>query len=91
MLMAEEKKEKKGLFSRLFSGLKKSRTGLASGLDTLFGGFTKIDEELFEELEEVLIMADIGVDTTMRIVENLRKRVKKERATDPNDVKGLLV
>ena len=62
-----------------------------SGVDTVLGSFTKIDEDLFEELEEALIMADMGVQTTMQIVENLRQRVKRERVTDPSAIKGMLI
>lgn len=61
------------------------------GVDSVLGAFTKIDEDLFEELEEVLIMADIGVETTMNIIEALRKRVKKEHIVDPQAIRGLLI
>ena len=60
-------------------------------MDSVLGSFTKIDEDLFEELEEALIMADLGVQTTMEIVNRLRNRVKKEHATDPSLVKGMLI
>ena len=60
------------------------------GVDTVLGAFTKIDEDLFEELEEVLIMADLGVETTMSVIEALRKRVKREGITDPAAIKDLL-
>ena len=84
-------KEKKGLFARLKEGLDKTRKNILGGVDTVLGSFTKIDEDLFEELEEALIMADMGVQTTMDIVENLRQRVKKERATDPAVIKDMLI
>ena len=71
--------EKKGFFSRLVSGLTKTRKNIASGLDAIFSGFSKIDDEFYEELEEILIMGDLGVDTTMNIIENLQERVKEER------------
>lgn len=87
----EEKPTKKGFFAKLFAGLDKTRKNILGGVDTVLGAFTKIDEELFEELEEVLIMADIGVETTMNIIDNLRKRVKKEKTTDPQAIKGMLV
>ena len=87
----EEKPAKKGFFAKLFEGLDKTRKNILGGVDTVLGAFTKIDEELFEELEEVLIMADIGVETTMNIIDNLRKRVKKEKTTDPQEIKGMLV
>ncbi len=86
----QEKEVKKGFFAKLKDGLTKTRDNILGNVDSVLGRFTKIDEELFEDLEETLIMADIGVDTTMGIVNNLRKRVKKEHITDPNDIKGLL-
>ena len=87
---AAAKPVKQGFFAKLVEGLGKTRQSIMDSVDTVLGAFTKIDEDLFEELEEVLIMADIGVETTMRIIEQLRKRVKKEKATNPQDVKGLL-
>ncbi len=86
----EPVKEKKGFFARLKEGLDKTRKNILGGVDTVLGSFTKIDEDLFE-LEEALIMADMGVQTTMDIVENLRQRVKKERATDPAVIKDMLI
>ncbi len=87
----ETQKEKKGFFARLKEGLDKTRKNIMGGVDTVLGSFTKIDEDLFEELEEALIMADMGVQTTMQIVENLRQRVKRERVTDPSAIKGMLI
>lgn len=87
----EPVKGKKGFFARLKEGLDKTRKNILGGVDTVLGSFTKIDEDLFEELEEALIMADMGVQTTMDIVENLRQRVKKERATDPAVIKDMLI
>lgn len=83
-------KEKKGFFAKLKEGLNKTRNSILGGVDSVLGAFTKIDEDLFEELEEILIMADLGVETTMSIIENLRKRVKKEGVTDPSKIKGML-
>ncbi len=88
---AEEKPEKMGFFAKLKAGLDKTRKNILGGVDGVLGAFTKIDEDLFEELEEALIMADMGVQTTMHIVENLRKRVKREHATDPALIKGMLI
>lgn len=90
---AEEVPEpaKKGFFARLKEGLDKTRRNIMDGVDSVLGSFTKIDEDLFEELEEALIMADMGVQTTMEIVSRLRSRVKKEHVTDPSLVKGILV
>ena len=81
---------KKGFFARLKEGLEKARKNIFGGVGAMLGGFTKIDDDLFDELEESLIMADLGVDTTLKIIENLRKRVKKERAEDPSLIKGML-
>ena len=74
--MAEEKK-KKGFFSRLVSGLTKTRDNIVSGIDSVFSGFSHIDEEFYEELEEILIMGDLGVRATESILEDLRKKVKE--------------
>ena len=86
-----EPQKKKGFFGRLIEGLGKTRKNILSGVDSVLGGFTSIDEDLFEELEEVLIMADIGVNTTVEIVDRLRKRVKKEGTKDPQLIKGMLI
>ena len=88
---AEEKPAKMGFFAKLKAGLDKTRKNILGGVDGVLGAFTKIDEDLFEELEEALIMADLGVQTTMDIVENLRKRVKMEHATDPAVIKDMLI
>ena len=87
----EEKPAKMGFFAKLKAGLDKTRKNILGGVDGVLGAFTKIDEDLFEELEEALIMADLGVQTTMDIVENLRKRVKREHATDPALIKDMLI
>ena len=86
----EEQPVKKCFFARLKEGLNKTRNSIMGGVDTVLGAFTKIDEDLFEELEEVLIMADLGVETTMSVIEALRKRVKREAITDPAAIKDLL-
>ena len=79
-----------GLFDRLKSGLSKTRKGITEQIDKVLVSFGKIDEELFEELEEILITADIGIETTMRIIEDLKEKVKKNKTTNPKDVKLLL-
>ena len=71
--------EKKGFFRRLVSGLTKTRKNIASGLDAIFSGFSKIDDDFYEELEEILIMGDLGVDTTMKIIESFRKKSKNKK------------
>lgn len=85
----EEKK--KGFFSRLVSGLKKTRDNIAAGIDSIFSGFSSIDEDFYEELEEILIMGDIGVDTTMEIIENLKAEVKEKKIKEPEECRGLLI
>ena len=79
-----------GLFKKIKEGLKKTRESVVNKIDSMLKSFTKIDEELFEELEELLIMGDVGVNTATKITDELRKRVKKEGVTNPEDVLGLL-
>lgn len=79
-----------GLFNKIKNGLKKTRDAVVNQIDSMLKSFTKIDEELFEELEELLVMGDVGVNTATKITEELRKRVKKEGITDPNEVHRLL-
>ncbi len=79
-----------GLFAKIKEGLKKTRDSVVGQIDSMLKSFTKIDEELFEELEELLIMGDVGVVTSEKICEELRKRVKKEGVTDPKEVHRLL-
>ena len=79
-----------GLFSKISQGLKKTRDSFAGAVNSVISSFTKIDDELFEELEETLILADTGVNTANAICEELKKRVKSERVTDPNEIHGML-
>ena len=79
-----------GFFSKISQGLKKTRDSLNDSVGSFLKSFTKIDEELFEELEEILIMSDIGVHTAERICNELRARVKQEGVTDPSLIRGLL-
>lgn len=79
-----------GFFSKIKEGLKKTRNAVVNQIDGMLKSFTKIDEELFEELEELLVMGDVGVKTASKITEELRVRVKKEGVTDPNEVHRLL-
>ena len=78
------------LFERMKQGLTKTRESLAAGVDKIARQFVNIDEDLFEALGEALILGDLGVETSMDIVEKLRERVKDERTTDPAEIKGLL-
>lgn len=84
-------KEKKGFFSRLKEGLTKTRDNLVAGIDSIFKGFSEIDEDFYEELEEVLIMADIGVATTEKIIENLRQKVKEQKIKEIEVCRKLLI
>lgn len=79
-----------GFFDKIKQGLKKTREGIFGQIDGLFKSFKKVDEELFEELEELLIMADCGANTSLEICEQLRSRVKKSGTKDPNEVKDML-
>lgn len=79
-----------GLFSKIKEGLKKTRNAVAGQIDAMLKSFTKIDEELFEELEELLVMGDVGVKTAEKICSELRTRVKKEGITDPSKINLLL-
>ena len=79
-----------GFFNKIAEGLKKTRDSMMGKVDALLNSFTKIDEDFFDELEESLIMADVGAVTSARICENLRKKVKEEGLSDPAAVKGAL-
>ncbi len=83
--------EKKGFFRRLVSGLTKTRDNIVSGMDSIFHGFSKIDEDFYEELEETLIMGDLGVHTTMEIIEDLRQKVKEQHIKEPMACRQLLI
>lgn len=83
--------EKKGFFSRLVAGLTKTRDNIVSGIDAVFSGFSKIDEEFYEELEEILIMGDLGVKATEAILDDLRDKVKENHIKDPAECKQLLI
>ncbi|MFP4697506.1 MAG: signal recognition particle-docking protein FtsY [Eubacteriales bacterium] len=84
-------KDKKGFFGRLVSGLSKTRNNIVNSVDNIINSFNKIDEEFYEELEETLIMADLGVNTTLRIIEDLRDKVKENKVKDPKEIKVLLM
>ncbi len=79
----EENEEKVGFFSRLKQGLTRTRKGFIDRVSDLFSGYGKINEELFEELEEILIQADVGIKTTMKLVEDLKERVEDEGISEP--------
>lgn len=83
--------EKKGFWSRLVSGLSKTRDNIVSGIDSIFSGFSSIDEEFYEEIEEILIMGDIGVNATEAIIDSLKEKVKQQHIKDPAECKELLI
>lgn len=86
--IVEEPKEKKvNLFDRLKQGLTKAKQGITDRIDDVLKSYTKVDEELLEELEEILITADVGVNTTMDIIDSLRDKIKSKGITDPMDVR----
>lgn len=82
---------KKGFFGRLVQGLAKTRDNIVAGMDSIFSGFSAIDDEFYEEIEEILIMGDLGIQTTMSIVEDLRQKVKQNHIKDPAECKELLI
>ncbi len=79
-----------GFFDKLKQGLNKTKESFNEKINNVFSNFRKVDEEFLEELEEALIMADIGVDTSVEIISNLRERIKKEKIEDEEDVKNAL-
>jgi fused signal recognition particle receptor len=83
--------EKKGFFGRLVEGLTKTRDNIVSGIDSVFRGFSKIDEEFYEELEEILIMGDLGVNATEAVLDELRDKVKENHIKEPVACKELLI
>lgn len=83
--------EKKGFFARLKDGLAKTRNNIVKGIDAVFSGFSSIDDDFYEELEEILIMGDIGVNATTAIIERLKDQVREKHIKEPADCKQLLV
>lgn len=83
--------EKKGFFARLKDGLAKTRNNIVKGIDAVFSGFSSIDDDFYEELEEILIMGDIGVNATTAIIERLKEQVREKHIKEPADCKQLLV
>lgn len=89
--MNSEGKEKKGFFSRLVQGLAKTRDTIVSGIDSIFSGFSSIDDDFYEELEEILIMGDLGVHATTEILDSLKAKVKEQHIKEPSQCKELLI
>ena len=86
--MAEEKV---GFFKRLVNGLTKTRDSIVAGIDSIFSGYSNIDDDFYEEIEEILVMGDIGINTTTKIIDHLKERVAEEHITDPAECKQLLI
>ena len=80
-----------GFFDRLVQGLTKTRNNIVSGIDAIFNGFSHIDEDFYEELEEILIMGDLGVHATQKILEDLRRKVKENHIKEPAECKMFLI
>lgn len=80
-----------GFFKRLVNGLSKTRENIVSGIDSIFSGFSSIDDDFYEEIEEILIMGDIGINATTAIIEDLREKVKEQKIKEPAECKELLM
>ena len=83
--------EKKGFFKRLVEGLTKTRNNIVSGIDSIFSGFSAIDEDFYEEIEEIHIMGDLGINATTAIIEDLKQKVKEQHIKEPSACKQLLI
>lgn len=83
--------EKVGFFRRLVRGLSKTRDSIVSGIDSIFSGFSSIDDDFYEEIEEILVMGDIGINTTSKIISNLKAEVAEKRIKEPAECKQLLI
>ena len=83
--------EKKGFFKRLVEGLTKTRNNIVSGIDSIFSGFSAIDEDFYEKIEEILIMGDLGINATTAIIEDLKQKVKEQHIKEPSACKQLLI
>lgn len=87
----EQEEKKKGFFGRLVAGLTKTRDNIVKGIDSVFSGFSHIDDDFYEEIEEILVMGDLGVRATEEIIENLKQQVKEQHIKEPADCKELLI
>ena len=83
--------EKKGFFRRLSEGLSKTRNSIVSGIDSIFKGFSAIDDDFYEELKEILIMSDVGINATTKIIDNLKEKVKETKTKEPSECRKLLM
>lgn len=80
-----------GFFDTLKKGLEKTRNSIVGNIESLFGAYDEVDDDFYEELEEALILSDLGMETTVRIVESLRKKAREQRLKKPEEVRELLV
>lgn len=83
--------QKKGFFKRLVEGLTKTRNNIVSGIDSIFSGFSSIDDDFYDEIEEILIMGDLGINATTSIIEDLKRKVKEQHIKNPSECKELLI
>ena len=83
--------EKRGFFKRLAEGLSKTRNNIVAGIDSVFHGFSSIDDDFYDEIEEILVMGDIGINATTAIIENLKQKVKEQHIKEPSECKELLI
>jgi len=86
-----EEKKKKGFFKRLVEGLSKTRDNIVSGIDAIFKGFSSIDDDFYDEIEEILVMGDLGINATTSIIEDLKEKVKERNIKEPSECKQLLI
>ena len=87
----DDMEEKKGFFKRLVAGLAKTRDNIVSGIDAIFNGFSSIDDDFYDEIEEILVMGDIGINATTSIIEDLKAQVKAQNIKEPSECKQLLI
>ncbi|MCC8101121.1 MAG: signal recognition particle-docking protein FtsY [Clostridiales bacterium] len=86
-----EEKKKKGFFKRLVEGLSKTRNNIVSGIDAIFKGFSSIDDDFYDEIEEILVMGDLGINATTSIIEDLKEKVRERNIKEPSECKQLLI
>lgn len=83
--------ERKGFFKRLVEGLTKTRDSIVTGIDSIFRNFSSIDDDFYEEIEEILVMGDLGINATTAIIEDLKEKVKEQKIKEPSECKQLLI
>ena len=83
--------EKRGFFKRLVEGLSKTRDNIVSGIDSIFSGFSSIDDDFYEEIEEILVMGDLGINATAAIIADLKAKIREQKIKEPSECKQLLI